>query len=427
MHYIPGLRYHHTPSTQTDAITNPPTTIMCFPNRRAGHSTSVAHLVENELPLSNVNSPTVEAIEQQRNSSTIDVLAGLPMAGAEHDHDDDDDNESTENLSNRNNLSGSYSNLYRGENRDDGADDDVVDDNGAGRPVDATALMMQLQPPSGLSSADGGLSGPRENVYSNVPFVGAASAAAHQSTAAAASDPSLHVYSNIACPVASTNAAPVTASAATGTDAATTCGAHDFSFGGISSILGASPMKTESVAAVVAAAAAVNGGAAGLQSLGATSHQRQSVGSTALVVDDLDLDDPVVMAASAFAMQPKKSRAQQLLAGEVKMAGAKAAMEMKNVIPQVGDGTSIFRNRTIIKWQVFSSATQVTVTSGATTNASSSNAAIVAASNAFCSPSRMRLLHDTTMIDTALDLDSLDGSSLGNSSQACLVNKTAIV
>ncbi|XP_037930415.1 palmitoyltransferase app-like, partial [Teleopsis dalmanni] len=37
------------------------------------------------------------------------------------------------------------------------------------------------------------------------------------------------------------------------------------------------------------------------------------------------------------------------------------------------------------------------------------------------SPSRLRLLHDTTMIDTALDLDSLDGSSLGNNSQTCLV------
>ena len=33
-----------------------------------------------------------------------------------------------------------------------------------------------------------------------------------------------------------------------------------------------------------------------------------------------------------------------------------------------------------------------------------------------------------TMIDTALDLDSLDGSSIGNNSQSCLVSsKTAIV
>ncbi|ALC45062.1 app [Drosophila busckii] len=39
------------------------------------------------------------------------------------------------------------------------------------------------------------------------------------------------------------------------------------------------------------------------------------------------------------------------------------------------------------------------------------------------SADRLRMLHDTTMIDTALDLDSLDGynSSIGNSSQSCLV------
>ncbi|XP_028896639.2 palmitoyltransferase app isoform X1 [Zeugodacus cucurbitae] len=34
---------------------------------------------------------------------------------------------------------------------------------------------------------------------------------------------------------------------------------------------------------------------------------------------------------------------------------------------------------------------------------------------------RLRMLNNTTMINTALDLDSLDGSSLGNNSQSCLV------
>ncbi|KAH8322794.1 hypothetical protein KR059_005939 [Drosophila kikkawai] len=40
------------------------------------------------------------------------------------------------------------------------------------------------------------------------------------------------------------------------------------------------------------------------------------------------------------------------------------------------------------------------------------------------SAERLRMLHDTTMIDTALDLDSLDGSSMGNSSQSCLVKSS---
>lgn len=41
------------------------------------------------------------------------------------------------------------------------------------------------------------------------------------------------------------------------------------------------------------------------------------------------------------------------------------------------------------------------------------------------SADRLRMLHDTTMIDTALDLDSLDGSSMGNNSQSCLVKSGA--
>lgn len=41
--------------------------------------------------------------------------------------------------------------------------------------------------------------------------------------------------------------------------------------------------------------------------------------------------------------------------------------------------------------------------------------------NSLLSASRLRLLQDTTMIESALDLDSLDGSSLGTNSQAGLM------
>lgn len=41
--------------------------------------------------------------------------------------------------------------------------------------------------------------------------------------------------------------------------------------------------------------------------------------------------------------------------------------------------------------------------------------------NSLFSVSRLRLLQDTTMIESALDLDSLDGSSLGTNSQAGLM------
>lgn len=41
--------------------------------------------------------------------------------------------------------------------------------------------------------------------------------------------------------------------------------------------------------------------------------------------------------------------------------------------------------------------------------------------NILLSPSRLRLLQDTTMIESALDLDSLEDSSIGNNSQAGLM------
>lgn len=41
--------------------------------------------------------------------------------------------------------------------------------------------------------------------------------------------------------------------------------------------------------------------------------------------------------------------------------------------------------------------------------------------NILLSASRLRLLQDTTMIESALDLDSLDDASIGNNSQAGLM------
>ncbi|XP_059613957.1 palmitoyltransferase app [Phlebotomus argentipes] len=115
------------------------------------------------------------------------------------------------------------------------------------------------------------------------------------------------------------------------------------------------------------------------------------VASSTLLADDLDLDDPAA-AASAYrgdqavvAKTPAKAK-DELKAknGDVtRQKTVGATIEMKNVIPSVAESVN--------------------------------------------SSSRLRMLHDTTMIDTALDLDSLDGSSLGNNSSACLVKSAAIV
>ncbi|XP_055686843.1 palmitoyltransferase ZDHHC9 [Lutzomyia longipalpis] len=125
--------------------------------------------------------------------------------------------------------------------------------------------------------------------------------------------------------------------------------------------------------------------------------------SSTLLSDDLDLDDPAA-AASAYrgdqssTKSPTKAIAPKATGEEVtkvlkngdvgqRQKGGGGGIEMKNVIPSVAESV---------------------LTGGSTT-------------------SRLKMLHDTTMIDTALDLDSLDGSSLGNNSSACLVKSAAAI
>lgn len=187
------------------------------------------------------------------------------------------------------------------------------------------------------------------------------------------SDPNLHVYSNVEPPPLPP---PMQMSSAPSNKQL-----NDLSFGNASAI-SVPPMADDSFACPIGS-------------------------SSTMLADDLDLDDPV-SAAGTFGQTPKK----MLPSGR---GGSKAydnskspksiSIEMKNVIPQV---------------------VVLDATGDGGVQAAATGVVAATLSNAFCSPSRMRLLHDTTMIDTALDLDSLDGSSLGNNSQACLV-KTAIV
>lgn len=255
--------------------------------------------------------------------------------------DNEVDDDGMENLSNRNNLSGSYSNLFR----------DMLDDDDS--KLNSTEQKIH---PNDMS----------ENVYSNIPTA-TGSGVIHQQNSSdnsEKSDPNLHVYSNIVETTAVASTENLNKSTGTKVDASS------------SSIVDQS--------------------------------------STMISNLDLDLDDPAI-AVATFGMA--KSKDSSKLVNETMTKSLKAdrsslnnkrmpkasSMEMKNVIPQVA------------------------IIDQSSNGVNGSNPTLSNASNSFCSPSRMRLLHDTTMIDTALDLDSLDdGSSVGNSSQACLV-KTAIV
>lgn len=273
----------------------------------------------------------------------------------------DDDDEQMDNVSNYNNMSGSYSNLFR-----DKLDDDQQ--TGDSRNLNSTKLAPQLLPQTKVTNDF------IENVYCNItpqllpPADG-------QSTSEQ-SDPSLHVYSNVEnngnCDIAVVAIVVPTPTTTSQTTTTTS-----------------TPTTTKSNK---------NGTAKNSNSV---SHR-----SSTLLSDDLDLDDPV-MAVGSFGA---KNRAKNISAPSSMATGKTiVSMEMKHV--------------------TLSTPAAISSTNGDRLNAPKSSIAANAnnTSNAFISPSRMRLLHDTTMIDTALDLDSLDESSLGNNSQACLVNKTAIV
>lgn len=260
--------------------------------------------------------------------------------------DNEVDDDGMENLSNRNNLSGSYSNLFR----------DMLEDDDS--KLNSTEQKIHQKDVS-------------ENVYSNIPTATSVPSLSAGSVIqqgcsdnSEKSDPNLHVYSNIV----ETNSNKVSSSENVN-----------------------KPIGSNNDASLI------------------------DEGSSTMVSNDLDLDDPALAAATFRMVKPKDSsklvnekmnksaKVDRSSVGNNKRMPKSSSMEMKHVIPQVAiiDQTS--------------------------NGVNGSNSTISNASNSFCSPSRMRLLHDTTMIDTALDLDSLDdGSSVGNNSQACLV-KTAIV
>ncbi|ETN66737.1 hypothetical protein AND_001474 [Anopheles darlingi] len=211
--------------------------------------------------------------------------------------------------------------------------------------------------------------------------------------------------------------------------------------------------------------AQTTGGSSGMLMTSSSSHQQLTAGtqqphhiessladpallSSSFIGNDLDLDDPVL--TSSFAT-PKQSiptggsKASQLLSSSerstMQLTPLKASqpittIEMKNVIKTLDPNVIIQQQQQSAAPAGTTATMTTTTTTMATVNGGSSsngfNNGIGTGSGDGVSPlfispsaSRMRLLQESTMIDTALDLDSLDGS-IGNHSQSCLV-KTAIV
>lgn len=369
-----------------------------YDNLQNEKSNSIAHLVENEAPLSNTGN--ISAIEDT--TATTLVM--------------DDDTIVEMEPPKIVNLSGSYNNLFR-ESVSGGkltaADSDKMQN--ADEIINASDLMM-------VSSVSG-----HENVYSNIPSgsgtIGNGAIGSPKRTSlnnaggritdnGKSNDPNLHVYSNIGNGSHTSNGNLVGQR-------------HSASSGSNFHHLPNSNSVNNNFSPVV---------------------DDQSLLNSSFITNDLDLDDPVM--TSAFASKTTASSSGSLIDSgpsamvttpsshlplpPLKSSQPITAIEMKNVIKtldpsviiQAAGGGTNGNNGTIANGSNHSSNSNTNINSNSINN--NTNSSSNGTSSGFITSSnRLRLLQESTMIDTALDLDSLDGS-IGNNSQSCLV-KTAIV
>ncbi|XP_058465549.1 palmitoyltransferase app isoform X2 [Malaya genurostris] len=391
-----------------------------YDNLQNEKSNSIAHLVENEVPLSNTGN--ISAIEDTTTTTIVmddDTIVDMEAGG---------------NLSKiGRDLSGSYSNLFReptanGKLLNVGSSPTNSDKmHNADEIINASELMM-------VSSVSG-----HENVYSNIPpgpgvvgngTIGGApkrsslnpvvTHSGDTSSGKSMHDPHLHVYSNIGSSNYTSNGNVV------GQRHSASSNFHQ---------LPSSNSINNNFSAVVV--------------------DDQSLLNSSFITNDLDLDDPVM--SSAFAnkcatglIQPTNNLSVDVVSTAkvatpsthmplppLKSSQPITAIEMKNVIKtldpsviiQAAGGNNGNSNATL-------SASTGPLTPASSHSTSNNNPSSNTVNNNISSNSsntsafmtnsnRLRLLQESTMIDTALDLDSLDGS-IGNNSQSCLV-KTAIV
>lgn len=380
-----------------------------YDNLQNEKSNSIAHLVENEMPLSITGN--MSGIEDTTATTIVmddDAIVELEPPKIV-------------------NLSGSYNNLFResasGKLAASSADSDKMQN--ADEIINASELMM-------VSSVSG-----HENVYSNIPsgsgtignggvLVGSAKRSSlnngggHIGDAGKSIDPNMHVYSNIGNGSHTSNGNVVNGQQR-----------HSASSGTNFHHLPNSNSVNNNFSPVV---------------------DDQSLLNSSFITNDLDLDDPVM--TSAFTTSKSTSATIQS-AGSLVDSGPSAlvtspsthiplpphkssqpitAIEMKNVIKTMDPnviiqatttGTSNGNNSntlTTVSNHSSSSNNNNISSNSINNNTSSSNGT---GGGFITSSNRLRLLQESTMIDTALDLDSLDGS-IGNNSQSCLV-KTAIV
>ncbi|XP_061498735.1 palmitoyltransferase app isoform X2 [Anopheles gambiae] len=444
-----------------------------YDNLQNDKSNSVAHLVENEAPLSttgNVSILSGGAGGGLEDTTTTTVL--LDEDGMELETRGMGGGPSMDDSSNQ--LTGSYTNLFR-DSMSNGVANGPSGGGQPGKPNNSYHhhSSMMMSECDKIQSADEiinvselmmvcSVSG-HENVYSNVPpaqispsgsavgllaspkraSVGSSNVSGVVDVSSSTVGPGgyQHVYSNVTSPCGPAAAEQLPTGVSTGT-------------GGISG----SQQQQQHIHPALG-----NG----------KHHQQQQhhhhphhphhqlalddpsqLLSSTFISNDLDLDDPVLSSSFATATKstantmtklhpppaPSSAAGGPMVAAQQQHLKQPQAMittiEMKNVIKTLDPNV-------IIQQQASSNGSSgATAAVSSSANVIDSNGGIASMHNnttttnnnnshtespMFISPSasRMRLLQESTMIDTALDLDSLDGS-IGNHSQSCLV-KTAIV
>ncbi|XP_037818734.1 palmitoyltransferase app isoform X1 [Lucilia sericata] len=374
-----------------------------YDNLQNGNSNSLAHLVDNEIPLSQMDTPAhqqFQGINQSRrfrhhkhrlgDGSSGDELDDVELGNTNNlalSTETLDDEEvvvvgttevvaavaaiaATNKARERHNLSDSYNNLFNG-------DLDTSQSNNTTPATSPLAEMPSLSA-SGSNLLAAAMMGtpltenlPKsisqtENMYSNIPNVAATSGNVANNKEQQQDTSNLHVYSNLI----DERSNPHTHSTSTTVNTPTTTTSNN------STTFATSRSKSSSAHA-------------GLVS--SISSNPLDLPST-LLCDDLDLDDPV---SASFVAQPKNDKSK-----------FSTRLAFNSIVPDVlqtpNKSTALASNSTC---------------SASTTD----NVKLQMSSTNDLSSNRLRILHDTTMIDTALDLDSLDDAALANTSQACLV------
>uniref|UniRef100_A0A182WA98 protein S-acyltransferase n=1 Tax=Anopheles minimus TaxID=112268 RepID=A0A182WA98_9DIPT len=412
----------------------------------ADKSNSVAHLVENEVPLSTTGNVSMLSggggIVGQDDITTTTVLLdedGIELETRAMGLPPDDSS---------NKLTGSYTNLFRESLTNGSNNDPMSGQQGKHKYHHSNTMMSECDK---IQSADEiinvselmmvcSVSG-HENLYSNVP--------------PAEISPSGSAVGLLSTKRASVGSSNVSGIADVSTVATVVPGGYQHVY---SNVTGAG----NSAVPVDLSPVPTGNGTVTQQLHSHHAHHHHlalddpsQLLSSSFISNDLDLDDPVLSSSFATAkttstmtkMQPPSSANHS---GAVTLSQPQqqphlkqpptmiTTIEMKNVIKTI-DPNVIIQQSSSANSSGGTARPPNTMTPA--NNASTSNGGpsttqhhhlhhqnnTTGESPMFISPSasRMRLLQESTMIDTALDLDSLDGS-IGNHSQSCLV-KTAIV